>query len=71
MQAVSPTSKSVIFVDSRITDYQSLIDSLNESTEIFDLDAESDGLSQTAAYLQGRSGIDAIHVIARGNQGRC
>jgi hypothetical protein len=36
---------------------------------VFILDGESDGLAQMAAYLQGRSGIDAIHVISHGSQG--
>jgi uncharacterized delta-60 repeat protein len=61
--------KSIIFVDSRVADYQSLIDSFVEPAEVFVLDGESDGLAQIAAYLQGRTGIDAIHVISHGSQG--
>ena len=61
--------KSVIFVDSRVTNYQSLIDGLTQPAEVFVLDGESDGLTQMAAYLQGRIGIDAIHVISHGSQG--
>ena len=61
--------KIVIFVDSRVADDQSLIDSLTEPAEVFVLDVASDGLAQMAAYLQGRTGIDAIHVISHGTQG--
>ena len=61
--------KSIIFVDSRVTDYQSLIESFTEPAEVFVLDGASDGLAQIAAYLQGRTGIDAIHVISHGSQG--
>jgi hypothetical protein len=60
---------SIIFVDSRVADYQSLIDSFTEPAEVFVLDVASDGLAQMAAYLQGRTGIDAIHVISHGSQG--
>ena len=60
--------KRVIFVDSRVADYQSLINSFTKPSEVFALDGASDGLAQMAAYLQGRTGIDAIHVISHGSQ---
>ena len=61
--------KSIIFVDSRVANYQSLIDSFTKPADVFVLDDASDGLVQMAAYLQGRTGIDAIHVICHGSQG--
>ena len=60
---------SIIFVDSHVANYQSLIDSFSEPAEVFVLDGASGGLAQMAAYLQGRTGIDAIHVISHGSQG--
>ena len=60
---------SVVFVDSRVTGYQSVLDSLAEASEVFVLDGASDGLTQIATYLQGRTGIDAIHVISHGSPG--
>ena len=60
---------SIVFVDSRVSNYQSLIDSLTESYEVFILDWDNDGLDQMVAYLQGRVGLDAIHVISHGSQG--
>ena len=60
---------SIVFIDSRVTDYQSLIDGFTEPAEVFVLDGESDGLTQMVAYLQGRTCIDAIHVISHGSQG--
>ena len=63
------SSKSIVFVDSRVSNYQSLIDSLTEPYEVFILDGDSDGLDQMAGYLSGRSGLDAIHVISHGSQG--
>jgi hypothetical protein len=61
--------KSVVVVDRRVTDYQLLIDSLTQPAEVLILHDESDGLAQIAAYLQGQTGIDAIHVISHGSQG--
>ena len=46
-------STNIVFIDSRVADYQSLIDALTEPAEVFVLDSESDGLDQIAARLQG------------------
>lgn len=62
-------TKSIVFIDSRVANYQSLIDSLSELVQVFILDGESDGLAQMVADLQGRTGIDAIHIISHGSQG--
>jgi hypothetical protein len=45
-------TKNIVFIDSRVTDYQSLIDSLTEPSKVFILDSESDGVAQTASYLK-------------------
>ena len=63
------TSSSLIFIDSRVSGYQSLLKQLPTSSEVFVIDGASDGLAQIAADLAGRSGIDAIHVISHGSQG--
>jgi hypothetical protein len=42
-------SSSIILIDSRVTDYQTLIDQIDTSNEVFIIDAQSDGLSQIAA----------------------
>ena len=56
-------SSNIVFIDTRITDYQTLIDSFADPAEVFILDGASDGLAQMAAYLQGRKGMDVIHGI--------
>ena len=61
--------KCVFFIDSSVSNYQSIIDGLTEPAEIFILDSASDGLSQMASHLYGRGGIDAIHVISHGSVG--
>ena len=59
------SGSSLILIDSRVTGYQTLIDNLAEAGEVFIIDAESDGVVQIAAKLQGRSDIDALHIITR------
>ncbi len=62
-------TKSIVFVDSRVSNYQSLIASLPETAQVFVLNSDSDGLTQMVSALQGFAGVDAIHVIAHGSQG--
>jgi uncharacterized delta-60 repeat protein len=63
------STKNVLFIDSRVTNYQSIIDGLTEPAEVFILNSASDGLRQMADDLKGRTGIDAIHVISHGSSG--
>ncbi|WP_159970177.1 Ig-like domain-containing protein [Pseudomonas sp. 8Z] len=58
----------VVFIDASVKDKQQLLDSLVAGTEVVVLDADSDGLQQMADYLDGRSGIDAIHFISHGGE---
>ncbi len=62
--------KSIVFIDSRVTGYQSLIDSLlTEPAQVFIFDGASEGLAQMTTDLRGQTGIDVIHVISHGSQG--
>jgi len=62
-------TKSTIFIDSRVSDYQPFIEGLTGPTEVYVLDSVSDGLTQMAADLQGHTGIDAVQVISHGSVG--
>ena len=44
-------SKSVFFIDSRVSNFQSLIEELPEDAEVFVLRADSDGLAQMVERL--------------------
>jgi hypothetical protein len=67
--SVKTSGISMIVIDSRVTGYQTLIDHLATPGEIFIIDVGSDGVAQIAARLQGRSDIDALHIISHGSQG--
>ncbi|MET1116714.1 MAG: DUF4347 domain-containing protein, partial [Comamonas sp.] len=70
--AVEPTApvqrQEIVFVDDNIANYQQLVDGLQPGTEVVVLDGTRDGLEQIAHYLEGRSGIDALHILSHGQQ---
>ncbi|MCU9950564.1 DUF4347 domain-containing protein, partial [Pseudomonas sp. PDM13] len=73
--AATPTGttdnrQEVVFIDNQVKDYQQLISGLKPGTEVVVLDGSKDGLQQIADYLNGRSGIDAIHIISHGDVGK-
>ena len=63
------STKSIVIVDSRVINYQSLLDSLPGTAEVIVLNDESEGLTQIANHFQGRTEIDALHIISHGSQG--
>ena len=61
---------SIVFVDSRLTDYETLLASLSGADhEVILLDPDRDGLAQMLTALDGRSGIEAIHLLGHGSSG--
>ncbi|WP_240201610.1 DUF4347 domain-containing protein [Pseudomonas sp. PDNC002] len=67
--ATSDQRHEVVFVDSKVANYQQLVANLKPGTEVVVLDGNKDGLQQIAQYLNGRSGIDAIHILSHGEEG--
>jgi hypothetical protein len=62
-------SSSLLFVDPRVADYQSLLVDLSADVEVFVLNAEEDGVLQMALFLEGRSNLEAIQVLSHGSSG--
>ncbi|MGH3996459.1 MAG: DUF4347 domain-containing protein, partial [Pseudonocardiaceae bacterium] len=60
--------REVVFVDTSVEDYRTLIAGIDPSAEVVLLDATQDGVEQIAEVLVGRSGIDAIHIVSHGSQ---
>ena len=70
--AVSPVAvpgQSVVFVDSRVKDADSLLRGVAPGTQIVKLDTGKDGLQQIADYLDQHQGISSVQIIAHGNAG--
>ncbi|MGZ5058791.1 MAG: DUF4347 domain-containing protein, partial [Methylobacter sp.] len=58
----------ILFVENNVADYQMLIDGAKPGIEVHVLDSGQDGLAQMAQILEGRSGIDAIHIMSHGSE---
>ena len=63
-------SSRIVFIDTRITDYATLIAGLPAGAEVYLIDAQANGLEQIAAHLHGRTGIDALHIFSHGSSGQ-
>ncbi|WP_137170039.1 DUF4347 domain-containing protein [Marinomonas sp. FW-1] len=72
VRAVDPAQnngrKEVVFIESNVADYQSLMDGTKAGVEIVLLDSTQDGLSQMAEWAKTHSGYDAIHLISHGSE---
>lgn len=64
-----PTRNEIAFVDTSVSNWSAMVASLGNTVEVVALDGTTDGLSQIANSLQGRSGLDAIHIISHGSAG--
>lgn len=64
----APTARTeVVFIDGGVPGYQALVDgAAGEGREVVVLDPARDGLQQIAATLEGREGVDAIHILSHG-----
>ncbi len=62
--------KEVVFIDSNVTDYQTLLNGMKEGVEVVLLDGSKDGLAQMADWAQGKSDYDAIHILSHGAEGQ-
>ncbi|KFX02115.1 putative Ig domain-containing protein [Pectobacterium carotovorum] len=62
--------KEAVFIDTALTDYQTLVNSVPTGVDVFLLDSSKDGLSQLAAWAETHEGYDAIHILSHGNEGQ-
>ncbi|WP_373536294.1 DUF4347 domain-containing protein [Microcoleus sp.] len=61
-------TKQIIFVDSSVQDYQSLVQSADRGKVVI-LDDKSSKIAQITQSLAGESDIEALHIISHGNEG--
>lgn len=61
--------KNIVFIDSAVSDLDAILESLPADAEVVRLEAGSDGLSQIASALAGRSGIESLHIVSHGGPG--
>ncbi|MCW2475287.1 putative Ig domain-containing protein [Candidatus Symbiopectobacterium sp. NZEC151] len=61
--------KEVVFIDTSVTDYQTLVDNVPAGIEVELFDGSKDGLSQLVQWAQSHNGYDAIHILSHGSEG--
>ncbi|MDX2232015.1 MAG: DUF4347 domain-containing protein [Leptolyngbyaceae cyanobacterium bins.349] len=57
---------SLLFVDTTVPDYQTLIQEVTEGTEIYLLDPTQDAIIQITQTLSGRTDISSLHLVSHG-----
>ena len=63
------TGRQVVFINSNVTDLQTLVAGLPAGTQYVVLDSTKDGLLQIEQYLQAHPGVAAIHLVSHGAAG--
>ena len=63
----TPERQELVFVDARVPDPAAFN---APGREVIVLNLDEDGVDQIASALDGRSGIDAIHIVSHGDSGR-
>lgn len=59
----------VVFVDSSVPDYDTLLQNIEGDYEVVVLDAGQDGVEQMADVLKDMKDVEAVHIISHGSQG--
>ncbi|PLY38669.1 hypothetical protein F164LOC_02305 [Pectobacterium carotovorum] len=62
--------KEVVFIDTSVADYQTLVNQVPSGVDVVLLDSSKDGLTQMAEWAQTHHGYDAIHIISHGSEGQ-
>jgi len=60
---------TLVFIDSNVEDYQSLISGVFQNAEVIILDETLDGIEQITERLAIEQNIEAIHIISHGSPG--
>ncbi|MEA5570640.1 FG-GAP-like repeat-containing protein [Calothrix sp. UHCC 0171] len=66
---LSTSSSSLVFIDTGIADYQSLVKGISQGSEVHILNSDQDAIAQITETLMGREGISSLHIISHGDTG--
>ncbi|MBD2358949.1 DUF4347 domain-containing protein [Tolypothrix sp. FACHB-123] len=71
LQSHNVLSREIVFVDSGVENYQSLIDGVHSGiTDVFRLDPSQDGVWQITEKLKQLDSVSAIHIVSHGQPGK-
>ncbi len=62
--------KQVVFIDSQVQDYQTLINSFNKDTEVCLIQSNEDGFKKIDSVLKDNQNISSLHIIGHGSAGK-
>jgi hypothetical protein len=65
----SANPSTIVFIDSAVDDYQTLVKGVILGAEIIVLDPTLDGVAQITEALIGRTDVAAIHIVSHGSPG--
>ncbi|BAY42929.1 FG-GAP repeat-containing protein [Scytonema sp. HK-05] len=68
-QPSSVTSQTIVFIDTSIPDYQTLMSGVEKGTQVILLHPESDGVEQITTALSKRADITTVHIVSHGSPG--
>ena len=62
--------KQVVFIDSQVQDYQTLINAFNEDTEVYLIQSNEDGFKKIDKLLKNDCDVSSLHIIGHGSAGK-
>lgn len=58
---------TLVFVDSKVADYETLVNNVKPGTEVIILDADRDGIEQITEILTNCRNLDSIQIVSHGD----
>ena len=62
--------KEIVFIDKGVDDYQTIINSIDDTKSIYLIDSNENGFAKMQSILQDQSDIDAVHIIGHASTGQ-
>ena len=62
--------KQIVFIDSQVQDYQTLINAFNEDTEVYLIQSNEDGFKKIDSVLKDNCDVSSLHIIGHGSAGK-
>jgi hypothetical protein len=65
------STSSLLFIDTAVPDYRTLLQEVTPDTEVYLLDATQDAITQITQTLSDRGGIASLHIVSHGCRVGC
>ncbi len=66
---MAESTKTVVFIDPNVADWQSLVDGVEPGSLVFILDPRRDGIRQITDKLAALTDVDSLQIISHGGEG--